>query len=1217
MKMRFNTLILLSFLFFARIVFAQDGVIDPTFNPTDVGLGLGADDFVATSSIQPDGKIIIGGSFRNYNDTARNHIARLNIDGSIDMSFNPGTGADTSVLTSCIQPDGKIIIGGIFRNYNGTGRNYIARLNTNGSIDTSFDPGTGANSYIRSISLQPDGKIIIGGSFSSYNGTARDEVARLNADGSLDMSFSPSAFESYYVFSTSIQSDGKVIVGGDFTKYSGVARNHLARLNTDGSIDTSFVPETGIGTYYYSISIQTDGKIIIGGENNSGVNRGIVTRLNANGRIDTSFSHQTGIDHAANSISILPDGKVIVAGDFMTYKGLTRNGIVRLNTNGSVDTTFDPGAGANYIYSISVQSDGKIIAAGFFNNYNGNYVLRINTDASIDKNFNPGTGADYTVNTTQVQSDGKIIIGGEFTYYNNVKRNHIARLNANGSLDVSFDPGTGVSGFEATVNSTAVQSDGKIIIAGDFTTYNGISRKGIARLNADGSLDTSFDPGTGVFGRVLVTAIQSDGKIIIGGSFSGYNGAATNRIARINTDGSLDLSFNPGRGPETPLAFVYPDVLSIAIQSDGKIIIAGGFTTYNYMRANRIARLNIDGGYDSSFYPIGADYDISSVSIQSDNKIIIGGYFTHYNGVTVNHIARLNADASLDTDFNPGTGTDFGVLSTNIQSDGKIIIGGSFTNYNGITRNLLARLNSDGRLDMTFDPGTEVNSNIRSNSIQSDGNIIIGGMFSNANGTGKNRIGRVLATNTTCIANYNFVFDSTSNNYTFIVDPTSAALATSYHWDFGDGTTSTLAHPFHRYSVRGAYNVCMTIETAAGGLCTFCHLFEGDTSLTSGFTIDIPPCIAHFTTSLDSTSNNYTLTVDSSTTSLAMSYRWDFGDGTSSLLAVPTHTYATTGSYNLCMKIYTSSGDSCSFCQFLTGSSGFRINIPVVISPCIAHFTNTYDGVSDDFTITVDSATTANAISYSWDFGEGVSSTDTIPTHTFVTSGSYNVCMKVYTASGDSCSYCQMFTGDAGFTINTPDTTVIPSCIAGYTTDYDSTLNTFILNVDSATTALATSYHWDFGDGSTSTLATPTHVYAVDSLYNVCMKVHYADGDSCSYCHTIGIDSAGNIIRDGGFTLNVHNATTGVSENSSNEIAVSIYPNPNTGTFQLAVGNGQLTSAATLSIYNVVGEKIYVKDGKQLSSSTTIDLSDQPNGIYFMQLKTATNTVTKKIIINK
>ena len=293
----------------------------------------------------------------------------------------------------------------------------------------------------------------------------------------------------------------------------------------------------------------------------------------------------------------------------------------------------------------------------------------------------------------------------------------------------------------------------------------------------------------------------------------------------------------------------------------------------------------------------------------------------------------------------------------------------------------------------------------------------------------------------------------------------------------------------------------------------------------------------------------------------------------------------------------------------------FKMNM--TLPSCIANYTEMFDSASDNYTLKVDSSTTSLASSYHWDFGDGSTSALALPTHTFTTPGSYNVCLKIYTAGGDSCSYCQMFTGDAGFTINIPDTTVIRPCIAGYTTDYDSTLNTFILNVDSATTALATSYHWDFGDGSTSTLSTPSHVYTVDSLYNVCMRIFYADGDSCTYCHTIGIDSAGNIIRDGGFSLVVHNARTGVSESTSNEIAVSIYPNPTTGIFQLAVGNGQLNSTATLCIYNVVGEKIYVKDGKQLNSSTTIDLSDQPNGIYFMQLKTAANTITKKIIINK
>ena len=474
-----------------------------------------------------------------------------------------------------------------------------------------------------------------------------------------------------------------------------------------------------------------------------------------------------------------------------------------------------------------------------------------------------------------------------------------------------------------------------------------------------------------------------------------------------------------------------------------------------------------------------------------------------------------------------------------------------------------------------------------------------------------------------CIANYTTTYDSTLNTFTLSVDSTTRSKAISYHWDFGDGNFSTLANPSHTYATNAIYDICMKIYNIDGDSCIYCNSLRGDTTLSGGFSVnvynpDIPPsepCLAHYTTVYDGISENFTLIVDSTTTAVATSYYWGFGDGTFSVLPVPSHTYAAMGSYNVCMKIYTASGDSCTYCHVLTGGAGFTINLPDA-PPCIANYISVYDSASNNYTVTADPTTIALATSYHWDFGDGSTSALALPTHTFTTPGSYNVCLKIYTAGGDSCSYCQMFTGDAGFTINIPDTTVIPPCIAGYTTDYDSTLNTFILNVDSATTALATSYHWDFGDGSISTLATPSHIYTVDSLYDVCMKVVYADGDSCTYCHTIGIDSAGNIIRDGGFSLEVHNARTGVSENA-NQITITIYPNPTTGIFQLAMGNGQLTSAATLSIYNVVGEKIYVKDSKQLNASVTIDLSDQPNGIYFMQLKTEQNTITKKIIINK
>jgi uncharacterized delta-60 repeat protein len=185
--------ILLCFILIITRAFSQSGTNDPTFNPTDRGFGFGdgANGATYTTAIQSDGKIVIGGNFTSYNGTASNYIARLNTDGSLDGGFNPGTGANNYILTTRVQSDGKIIIGGHFTTYNGTARNRIARLNTDGSLDAGFNPGTGADSYIGTTAIQSDGKIIIGGGFTSYNGTARNYIARLNTDGSLDAGFNP------------------------------------------------------------------------------------------------------------------------------------------------------------------------------------------------------------------------------------------------------------------------------------------------------------------------------------------------------------------------------------------------------------------------------------------------------------------------------------------------------------------------------------------------------------------------------------------------------------------------------------------------------------------------------------------------------------------------------------------------------------------------------------------------------------------------------------------------------------------------------------------------------------------------------------------------------------------------------------------------------------------------------------------------------------------
>jgi uncharacterized delta-60 repeat protein len=725
--------------------YSQGGSNDPTFNPTDLGIGKGvaANSAVETTTIQIDGKIIIGGGFTSYNGTASNYLARLNIDGSLDASFNIGTGTNSDVLTTAIQSDGKIIIGGGFNSYNGTARNYIARLNTDGSLDATFNVGTGTDNSVTTTAIQSDGKIIIGGDFTTYNGTARNYIARLNTDGSLDATFNVGTGTDNPVSTTAIQSDGKIIIVGGFNSYNGTASNHIARLNIDGSLDASFNVGTGANSYVKTTAIQSDGKIIIGGGFNSynGTARNYIARLNTDGSLDVTFNVGTGTDNSVRTTAIQSDGKIIIGGYFTTYNGTSRNYIARLNTDGSLDATFNVAGTDNYVITTAIQSDGKIIIGGYFTTYNGtssNFITRLNIDGSLDAIYNAGTGANGGVSTTAIQSDGKIIIGGNFTAYNDTARNYIARLNADGSLDASFNLGTGANGG---VSTTAIQSDGKIIIGGNFTGYNGTARNHIARLNTDGSLDASFNIGTGANGfgnstAIYSTAIQSDGKIIIGGNFTTFNGTASNYLARLNIDGSLDATFNVGTGA----GGFSPTVNIIAIQSDGKIIIVGYFSSYNGTARNCIARLNTDGSLDASFnIGTGPDNWVRTIAIQSDGKIIIGGDFTTFNGAASNYLARLNADGSLDTTFNlVGTGVGSEVVKIAIQSNGRIIVSGwVFSTY-------IFRLNTDGSLDVSFNPGTGTNGTVYTISIQTDGNIIIGGLFTTYNGIGRNNIARIL-----------------------------------------------------------------------------------------------------------------------------------------------------------------------------------------------------------------------------------------------------------------------------------------------------------------------------------------------------------------------------------------------------------------------------------------------------------------------------------------
>lgn len=747
--MKNHLLLLVSVFIFSISYGQQPGNIDLSFNANDAGYGLwdGANTRVDESAIQNDGKIIIGGAFTSYGTTWINKIARLHTDGSIDTSFNAYLPAEVKAISALfIQPDGKILIGGS----QGFNDFYLTRLNADGSFDTSFNHSIVDYGSVEVIAMQQDGKILVGGYFGSYDSPG---IQRFFPDGTLDTTFNVGG--NLWVTTIALQEDGKIIIGGPFNYYNSIEVNNIARLNTDGSLDTSFNIGTGFqigtsgnpGAGTSKIEVLQNGKILICGsfDNYNGIPVKGITQLNPDGSIDNSFNSQFNNHFRLDLTSFLkqPNGKIIISGDFQEIQWgsfITRT--VRLNPDGSIDTSFsvppieyENNEGRAYnIMSQNSQSDGKIVISGAFTSFNGvgrNSIARLNDDGSLDLSFSTGmgTGAKNSITTSCLQSDGKIIIGGDFGWYNGVVRKKLARLNPDGSVDLGFSSGIGA---DYSVLAVAVQSDGKILVGGSFSSYSGISRNGLVRLNPDGSTDMDFNPAIPTYGTVYTILIQPNGSVFVGGNFG-----STNNCMRLNSDGTVDGTFNLINNSNYR-------VFSSVLQPDGRIIIGGNFTSFNNIARNHLARLNSDGSLDVNFNPENSsNFFVTSVALQSDGKILVGGA-TYAN---TGFLSRLNSEGSEDSSFNTGFGPNNIVNAILPQTDGKIIIAGVFTNFDTSANKYLARINNGGGIDSTFVLGLGANNLINSALLQDDGKIIIAGTFTAYDATGRNRIARIYGGN--------------------------------------------------------------------------------------------------------------------------------------------------------------------------------------------------------------------------------------------------------------------------------------------------------------------------------------------------------------------------------------------------------------------------------------------------------------------------------------
>ncbi len=733
------------------------GALDLTFNSADPGLyiGYGAGGHVDAAVRQPDGKVIIGGYFDTYNGTPTRSLARLNSDGLIDTTFQTTIGIPYGTVNSmALQADGRVLVGGNFLVFDGDTVGNLMRLMPNGTRDTTFDVGSGFDDLVRSLALQADGKIIAAGDFDMLNGAPQGGIVRLLVDGTVDPAFATGAgFQppsSQKVNHILLQTDGKILCSGGFYTYNGITSGSFARLNSDGTLDGSFVPQTIAGVPFCTVR-QSDGRYVTGGwfVQYGGVSVGRIMRLQSNGALDASYITGTGFNSDVHRLAIQPDGQVIAGGGFTTYNGVEYLDLVRLQTSGVVDPSFSPGGlGGHYtvmgdarVSELLLEPSGAFFAVGHFLHVGGRAatgVAHLFADGTPDPLFNPGHGVLGYLYDVAVQPDGKVLGAGRVHGYNGNEEHSVFRTLPDGTSDPDFHSGIEYGNAFDEIRKLVLQPDGRILVAGRVRV-GGVSATVLARLLPDGAVDTTFTRGVGGSTVIAELELQPDGKILVGGNFTVYNGTPCGYIIRLLPDGSVDTTF------QCTVAF-NAAVSRMALQSDGRVVCIGGFTAHSGNPAVRIARLNTDGTFDAS-YAIGAGLlgNAKDVEALADDRMVVIG-MSVYNGVSVPGGMRLLTDGTLDPSFNfmPGGAGNSTIADLDVMPDGRLLIGGSSVpTCAGLGTGLL-RMHPDGSCDSLFTTNMDQpNAGGYAVALQPDGNIIVGGTFSAWDGAGRNKIARI------------------------------------------------------------------------------------------------------------------------------------------------------------------------------------------------------------------------------------------------------------------------------------------------------------------------------------------------------------------------------------------------------------------------------------------------------------------------------------------
>jgi uncharacterized delta-60 repeat protein len=790
------------------------GLPDGSFNS-------GPDNFVYALAVQPDGKIVVGGRFATISGQSSSYIGRLNTDGTPDTTF--GASADNNVLALALQADGKLLLGGFFTTLDGQPCARLGRLNPDGSLDTTF--GAGASNSVYALALQADGKLLAGGSFAAIGGATRTNLARLtNPEAAtqtlafdntsimwLRADASPEVWRSSFSLTTNgldwtVLGDGTRIAGG--WQLGGLTLASNATLRASGWVTGGYYNGSGwIAETFAGFPAFTLQPASLTNIPNS------VASFSA-AAVGSPISYQWYKDGMAISDGPSFSGSAtptltvsnIFGGDAGHYSVLASNSFGSITSAVASLTVLDPlitnqpvsclvNAGQTAIFSVSAtgttpayqwRKNGQSLA----NTTNTSLTLTNvqwadggSFDVLVSNGFGcvtsvvanltvnlacpdvAGAGADSMVDGFAEQPDGGLLVFGSFANLAGQGSTYLGRYDPAGILDPGFvSPVSGTFGsFTPGVWAVGMQLDSEFLIVGDFNRLNGQEHDRMGLLFADGTPDTNFT--YGALDWVMSTLLQPDGQTLLGGSIIGLttptNTAYYDGMVRLSADGVPETNFCPNLDGY---------VLSLALQTNGQIILGGYVDSIGSTVVTNLARLFPDGTVDTNFVP-SADNEVYALAMQADGKILVGGVFSTLCGQPRNQLGRLNSDGTLDTNFNPilngvgpnGESPNYNVPfveSIIVQADGKILIGGMFTNLCGQLRSNLGRLNADGTLDATFNPWAEgIGSQASALALQSDGTVLVGGGFSTLAGVACTNFGRL---NNTGPATRSLAFDGST-----------------------------------------------------------------------------------------------------------------------------------------------------------------------------------------------------------------------------------------------------------------------------------------------------------------------------------------------------------------------------------------------------------------------------------------------------------------------